>query len=107
MAGGVWFYAKVKVETGNSGSEELERRLIEKFGQDGLCPHGNRTNKTAAGRYKLGMQQLWKATPASLLMVDSMHKRNRRQLEYFEGLGIRPGTSMATGRPAQSKVAVP
>ncbi len=57
MAGGVRFYAKVKDEIENSGSEELERKLIEKLGRDGFCQYGRRTNKTTAGRYKLGLLQ--------------------------------------------------
>ena len=64
-------------------------------------------NENAAGRCKLGLQQLREAAPAWLVRVDSMHERDRRLLEYFDGLGIRPGTSMARGRPALSKVAVP
>jgi hypothetical protein len=81
--------------------------LIVKLGRDVFCPHGNRVNKSAAGRYKLGLQQSWEAAPASLVRNDSVHKRDRRLLEYFDGLGIRPGTSRARGRTAQSQVAVP
>ena len=81
--------------------------MIVKLGRDVFCPHGNRVNKSAAGRYKLGLQQSWEAAPASLVRNDSVHKRDRRLLEYFDGLGIRPDTSRARGRTAQSQVAVP
>jgi len=75
-------------------SEDLERRLIKMLGRDGLCPHGNQIDKSAADRRKLGLQQLWEAPPGSLVRVDSMHERDRKLLEYFDGLGIRPGTQL-------------
>ena len=72
-------------------SEDLERKLIEKLGADGRCPHGNQINKSAAERRALGLQQLWEAIPGSSVRVDSMHERDRKLLEYFDGLGVRPG----------------
>ena len=75
-------------------SDDLERLLIEKLGGDGPCPHGNQINKSATERRKLGQQQLWEASPGSLVRVDSMHERDRKLLEYFEGLGIRPGVQL-------------
>jgi DtxR family Mn-dependent transcriptional regulator len=78
----------------HSVSEDLERLLIEKLGRDGPCPHGNQINKSATERRKLGQQQLWEASPGSLVRVDSMHERDRKLLEYFDGLGIRPGVQL-------------
>ena len=78
----------------HSVSEDLERRLIEKLGSKGPCPHGNQINKSAAERHKLGLQQLWEAPPGSLVRVDSMHERDRGLLEYFDRLGIRPGAQL-------------
>ncbi len=78
----------------HSVSEDLERRLIGKLGRDGLCPHGNQINKSAAERHKLGLLQLWEAAPGSWVRVDSMHERDRRLLEYLDGLGIRPGAQL-------------
>ena len=78
----------------HSISEDVERRLIEKLGRDGLCPHGNQINKSAAERHKLGLRQLWEAAPGSVVRVDSMHERDRRLLEYFDRLGIRPGSQL-------------
>jgi len=78
----------------HSVSEDLERRLIEKLGPDGLCPHGNQINKSAAERCKLGLQQLWEAPAASTVRIDSMYERDRKLLEYFDGLGIRPGVQV-------------
>ena len=74
----------------HSISEDLERRLMEKLGPDGPCPHGNQINKSANERRKLGLQQLWEAPAGSLVRVECMHERDRRLLEYFDRLGIRP-----------------
>jgi len=78
----------------HSVSEDLERRLVEKLGSEGPCPHGNQINKSARERHKLGLEQLWEAPPGSWVRVDSMHERDRRLLEYLDGLGIRPGAQL-------------
>ena len=75
----------------HSVSEALERKLIEKLGPEGPCPHGNLINKSVAERHKRGLQQLWDAAPGALVRVDSMHERDRQLLEYFDQLGVRPG----------------
>src|SRR5579862_3654137 len=38
----------------HSVSADLERKLIEKLGPDGRCPHGNQINKSAAERRRSG-----------------------------------------------------
>ena len=78
----------------HSISEDVERRLVERFGPGGACPHGNQINRSAAERRKLGLQQLWEAVPDSPLRVESMYERDRRLLEYLDGLGIRPGIGL-------------
>lgn len=75
-------------------SVDMEERLIKKLGRDGLCPHGNQIDKSAADRRRAGLQQLWEAPPGSLVRVDSMHERDRNLLEYFDRLGIRPGARL-------------
>jgi DtxR family transcriptional regulator, iron-dependent repressor len=72
-------------------SEDMERKLIAKLGAQGPCPHGNQLNKSAAERRKLGLQQLWEVRPGSRVKIESMHERDRKLLEYFDGLGVRPG----------------
>lgn len=90
-----WYKVHAEAERlEHSVSEDLERRLIERLGRDGLCPHGNRIDKSAADRRKLGLQQLWEANPGSHVRVDSMHERDRKLLEYLDRLGIRPGARL-------------
>jgi DtxR family Mn-dependent transcriptional regulator len=78
----------------HSISEDVERRLTERLGPDGLCPYGNQINESATERRKLGLHQLWEVTPGSSVRVASMYERDRRLLEYFDQLGIRPGVHL-------------
>jgi DtxR family Mn-dependent transcriptional regulator len=80
-------------------SEDVERRLIDKLGVDRPCPHGNQINKSPAERRKSGLQLLWEASPGSVVRVDSIDERDSRLLEYFDGLGIRPGAQVKVVRP--------
>ena len=73
MLGMEWFKVHEEAERlEHSISEDLERKLVEKLGPNGPCPHGNQIDKSAAERRKLGLQQLWEATPGSRVRVESM-----------------------------------
>ena len=75
-------------------SEDVECRLIAMLGAGGRCPHGSRLNKSAPELRKLGLQLLWEVPPGARVRVDSMHERDRKLLEYFDALGIRPGVQL-------------
>ena len=75
-------------------SADVEKRLIALLGASGRCPHGNQINKNTNDLRKLGWLQLWEASLNAPLKVESMHERDRKLLEYFEGLGIRPGAGV-------------
>jgi len=106
-------------------SADFEGLLIEKLGTGEACPHGNTAlmNKPA-DRRRRGMRPLDEAQPDQRLRVVSVFERDRKLLEYLEGLGVRPGVtvdvvarnydetltlrvegrSVQLGRPAASKV---
>jgi DtxR family Mn-dependent transcriptional regulator len=95
MLGMEWYKVHDEAERlEHSISEDVERRLVEKLGPNGACPHGNQLNKSAAERRKLGLQPLWEAVPGSIVRLESMYERDRQLLEYFDGLGIRPGVEL-------------
>jgi DtxR family Mn-dependent transcriptional regulator len=95
MLGMEWYKVHDEAERlEHSVSEDVERRLIEKLGRGGACPHGNQIEKGATERRKLGLQQLWEAPLGSSVRVDSMHERDRKLLEYFDEIGIRPGVQL-------------
>ncbi len=80
-------------------SEDVERRLIDKLGACQPCPHGNQINKSPDERRKAGLQLLWEAPPGSLVRVSSVDERDSKLLEYFDGLGIRPGAQVKVLSP--------
>jgi DtxR family Mn-dependent transcriptional regulator len=106
-------------------SADFERLLVDKLGRGEACPHGNRAlMDKPADRRRRGMRPLDEAQPEQRLRVVSVFERDRKLLEYLEGLGVRPGVtvdvlarnydetltlrvngqSLHLGRPAASKV---
>lgn len=76
-------------------SADFERHLLEKLGTQEACPHGNRVEgDTPQDRRKLGLSPLDEALPETELCVVSVFERDRRLLEYLNGLGIHPGAAV-------------
>jgi len=72
-------------------SADFERKLIEKLGTAGECPHGNQVGMDSPDhRRKRGMKPLEEARPGDRLVVVSVFERNRELLEYLDSAGIRP-----------------
>ncbi len=106
-------------------SADFESRLREKLGEDESCPHGNRVGMDRPqDRRERGWKPLDEISGRGLAQVTSVFERDRRLLEYLDGLGIRPGVklrmvsrnydetltwkvggkSVQLGRPAATKV---
>ncbi len=106
-------------------SADFERRLVEKLGTGEACPHGNRAlMDKPQDRRRRGLRPLDEAQPTRAWRVVSVFERDRKLLEYLEGLGVRPGVildvlarnydetmtlkvngkSVQLGRPAASKI---
>jgi DtxR family Mn-dependent transcriptional regulator len=80
MLGVEWYKVHDEAERmEHSISEDVERKLVEKLGVNGACPHGNQINKSAAERRKLGLHQLWEVVPGFSGRVECMHERDRRR----------------------------
>ena len=95
MLGMEWYKVHDEAERlEHAVSDEFERKLIEKLGSDVPCPHGNQINKSAAQRRKLGLVLLSEVTPGKPVKVVSVYERDRKLLEYCDGLGIRPGAQL-------------
>ena len=97
-------------------SGDFERKLLEKLGTERACPHGNLTGMdTPADRRHRGLKTLDESPAGETLAVVSVYERDRRLLEYLEGLAVRPGAKVSVearnyddtltlrvdGRPAQ------
>ena len=73
-------------------SEDFERRLVEKLGTGEACPHGNRVERdTPQDRRNRGLKPLDEVPAQADAAVVSVFERDRRLLEYLNGLGIHPG----------------
>ncbi|MFN7936597.1 MAG: metal-dependent transcriptional regulator [Bryobacteraceae bacterium] len=76
-------------------SEDFERRLVERLGPGGVCPHGNVIGlDTPEERRKRGWLPLGDLPKDDAAQVMSVFERDRQLLEYFDGLGIRPGATL-------------
>lgn len=76
-------------------SEDFERRLVERLGPGGVCPHGNVIGlDTPEERRKRGWMPLGDLAKEGEAQVVSVFERDRQLLEYFDGLGIRPGATL-------------
>lgn len=76
-------------------SADFERKLTEKLGAGERCPHGNRVGvDTPEQRRRHGLRPLDEAQAAEKVSVVSVFERDRKLLEYLEGLGVRPGATL-------------
>jgi DtxR family Mn-dependent transcriptional regulator len=76
-------------------SADFERRLLERLGTGEACPHGNRVERdTPQDRRNRGWRPLDEVPSSSGAVVVSVFERDRRLLEYLNGIGIRPGAKV-------------
>jgi DtxR family Mn-dependent transcriptional regulator len=95
MLGMEWYKVHDEAERlEHAVSDELERKLILKLGEEGPCPHGNDINTSAAGRRKAGLRSLDEVPAGTRVKVVGMYERDRSLLEYVDGLGLRPGSQV-------------
>jgi DtxR family transcriptional regulator, Mn-dependent transcriptional regulator len=95
MLGMEWYKVHDEAERlEHSISDDLERKLIEKLGTHQACPHGNQIDKSVAEKHKLGLRLLWESDAGGDVKIECMYERDRQLLEYFDGLGIRPGIGL-------------
>lgn len=77
-------------------SPAFEAKLVAKLGHREVCPHGNGlTIRSESERRKHGLSLLSEAQSGVRYRVQSVYERDRKLLEFFEGEGIRPGTSLS------------
>lgn len=76
-------------------SADFERKLIERLGVESDCPHGNRVGMDSPGdRRSRGWKPLEEGAAGERVSVVSVFERDRKLLEYLDGLGIRPGVQL-------------
>jgi DtxR family Mn-dependent transcriptional regulator len=76
-------------------SADFERKLVERLGKGGTCPHGNIVGMDSpADRRGRGLKPLVEARPGERITVVSVFERDRKLLEYLDQAGVRPGTRL-------------
>ena len=76
-------------------SPDFEAKLIEKLGDDGICPHGNGVLPEApAQRKKRGMLPLTEGMEQMDYVVVSLYERDPKLLQFLHKLGIGPAASV-------------
>ena len=76
-------------------SADFERKLVERLGPAGACPHGNIVGMDSpADRRERGLKPLAEARPGERVTVASVFERDRKLLEYLDQAGVRPGTRL-------------
>ena len=75
-------------------SKELERRLLERFGRDSACPHGNPFFGGLAKLRRQGAKPMDQAQPGEHLRVIRVNERDPGFLAFLERLQLRPGAEV-------------
>ena len=77
-------------------SEDFERRLLEKLGAGGPCPHGNAVEwDRPEDRRARGWKPLAELVSTDgPVQVRSVFERDRKLLEFLHGLGLQPGATV-------------
>jgi len=95
MLGMEWYKVHDEAERlEHAVSDDLEKKLIQKLGEQGPCPHGNELSMGAAQRRNAGLKLLSEVPVGTRAQVVAMYERDRSLLEYLDGLGIRPGSQV-------------
>lgn len=76
-------------------SADFERKLVERLGPAGACPHGNIVGMDSpADRRERGLKLLAEVRPGERITVASVFERDRKLLEYLDEAGVRPGARL-------------
>ena len=73
-------------------SPAFEARLLEKLGEQGMCPHGNAVlPENPAKRAKRGLRALSESDEDAEYTVASLYERDPKLLRFLNETGIEPG----------------
>ena len=82
-------------------SPELEKRLLELFGKNGACPHGNPFTPVQPFRPKPGTFRLTEAPENKSLRVvriAELHEKEKEFLNSLAAVGLAPGRELRVAR---------
>lgn len=74
-------------------SENVERKLLELFGTNARCPHGEPLHEeTVAERRRRGLKLLRECVRGERVRIEIIFERDREFLRYLDDKGILPGS---------------
>jgi DtxR family Mn-dependent transcriptional regulator len=82
-------------------SPELEKRLLELFGKNGTCPHGNSFTPVQPFRPKPGTFRLTEAPenkPLRVVRIAELHEKEKEFLNSLAAVGLAPGRELRVAR---------
>jgi len=82
-------------------SPELEKRLLELFGKNGTCPHGNPFTPVQPFRPKPGTLRLTEAPenkPLRVVRIAELHEKEKEFLNSLAAVGLAPGRELRVAR---------
>jgi DtxR family transcriptional regulator, Mn-dependent transcriptional regulator len=96
MFGMEWYKVHDEAERLEHGvSVDFESKLVERLGQNGVCPHGNDIRSDSpAHRRSRGLVTLAEVWPGKSAVVECVYERDRTLLEYLDRVGLRPGVGV-------------
>ena len=78
-------------------SPELEKRLLELFGKNGTCPHGNPFTPARQFRPSPGWFRLTEAPenkPLRVVRISELHEKEKEFLNSLAAVGLAPGREL-------------
>jgi len=76
-------------------SAEFEKKLVEKLGSEGVCPHGNPVvPERPEARRRRGFRLLAEVEPGKSHRVCSVYEQDTALLRFLDERGIRPGAKL-------------
>src|SRR5262245_92634 len=76
-------------------SVDFEAKLVERLGENGVCPHGNDIRSDSPkDRRDRGLLTLAEVQPQQSAVVECIYERDRTLLEYLDTVGLRPGVGV-------------
>jgi DtxR family Mn-dependent transcriptional regulator len=96
MFGMEWYKVHEEAERlEHAVSIDFEAKLVERLGENGVCPHGNDIRAdSATHRRSRGLVTLAEVDPEQAAVVQSVYERERALLEYLDKVNIRPGATV-------------
>lgn len=101
MFGMEWYKVHEEAERlEHAVSVDFEAKLVERLGQNGVCPHGNDIRSDSpSDRRERGLLPLIEAKPHQSAVIECVYERDRTLLEYLDRIGVKPGVRvLVTGQ---------